>query len=371
MTGTDPVLNSQDEFAAEYTAKDLILYALALGFGSSEKSRDEELRFLFEDHVGFTAVPTFCLVLSFWADRGNRTSSCSGIQSFPPPMMRSMGVIPKQLLRVELPSELPVLHTYQSITWHHPLPIPSINKDSASSVVDSPISVLLASRFVSVAPKTTGTFVTTETVVCLRSVGSVTATESTRLCTLESTALILGFPPEHVIPYQNKKQAGDGRHRSNAPDNRAPDFEWTFSTTSTQALLYRVASGDTNAIHVDPYAASLLGGSESRPLLHGLCTLGIAMRAILQYPGSRSVNPFIQHLAGQFVKPVFVGDRLGVRIWPDKSQPREVREQVLFFTVHNMKTEETVVARGRAEVRHCAANQQPSGEATPLLKSNL
>jgi hypothetical protein len=56
---------SLSAFVAEYTAKDLILYALAIGFGSSDKHEKDELQFLYENHPHFSAVPTFPLVLIF------------------------------------------------------------------------------------------------------------------------------------------------------------------------------------------------------------------------------------------------------------------------------------------------------------------
>ena len=52
-------------FRVSYTAKDLILYALSLGMGSTNRD-DDELKFLYEHHDEFCAVPTFCLAFTFW-----------------------------------------------------------------------------------------------------------------------------------------------------------------------------------------------------------------------------------------------------------------------------------------------------------------
>jgi hypothetical protein len=65
---------SSSAFVAEYTAKELILYALAIGFGSSEKHERDELKFIYENYVHFSAVATFPLILPFWANRTRGTS---------------------------------------------------------------------------------------------------------------------------------------------------------------------------------------------------------------------------------------------------------------------------------------------------------
>ena len=79
--------HSQQFFAA-YTAKDLILYALSVGYG------DEDLKFVFEHDPDFQAVPTFPFVLAFWAQQQQKDhgrSSNDRMQPFPPNMMQEVG----------------------------------------------------------------------------------------------------------------------------------------------------------------------------------------------------------------------------------------------------------------------------------------
>src|SRR3546814_16035026 len=60
---------------------------------------------------------------------------------------------------------------------------------------------------------------------------------------------------------------------SSAADERAE-----LATRPEQALIYRL-SGDYNPLHADPAVAAAAG--LDRPILHGLCTYGIAGRALL------------------------------------------------------------------------------------------
>mmetsp|Transcript_3550 Transcript_3550/g.5451 ORF Transcript_3550/g.5451 Transcript_3550/m.5451 type:complete len:370 (-) Transcript_3550:989-2098(-) len=351
MTEPSPV-----EFFARYAAKDLILYALAIGFGSSTEQADKELRFLYENHDDFTAVPTFVLALQFWAAK-NRScggGNSYGIQQFPPPMMRQMGVVPKFCMRSKLPIELPVLHTWQSITWQRPLPMPSLGIKKEQ--FDLPVETKLQGRFISVVPKAVGTFVTNETSIFWEknkpSNSEKIGIEEERICTLRSTALVLGLR-DGVTPYQATENLPPPHKRSEIPTDRSPDYEWSYETTSVQALLYRVASGDSNSIHVDTSASVALGATEAKPLLHGLCTLGFVMRAIINFFSEKYSNIFVQHIECKFAKPVWVGDKLSVKLW--KMQiPLEMEDEfstnILMFTVHNHDTDDIVVDQGVAEL---------------------
>jgi acyl dehydratase len=122
-------------------------------------------------------------------------------------------------------------------------------------------------------------------------------------------------------PTQNKTR------RRNMPSSTPPDFEWSYRTTPNQALLYRLASGDFNAIHVDPSSTAMMVGNPDKPLLHGLCTLGIAMRGLLQMMTKGEVSPVA--LNAQFTKPVFVGDSLKLEAWLDDDSKDTVVFRVL------------------------------------------
>lgn len=88
----------------------------------------------------------------------------------------------------------------------------------------------------------------------------------------------------------------------------APGFADEIRTMPTAALLYRL-NGDRNPLHVDPERARRAGFD--RPILHGLCTYGIAayllVRSLCGYEPARLVS-----LAARFTSPVFPGETVRI-----------------------------------------------------------
>ena len=69
-----------------------------------------------------------------------------------------------------------------------------------------------------------------------------------------------------------------GPPAGNAPPERNPDGCVESQTLAQQALLYRLC-GDKNPLHADPEFAKM-GGFDT-PIIHGLCSYGIACKAIV------------------------------------------------------------------------------------------
>ena len=90
-------------------------------------------------------------------------------------------------------------------------------------------------------------------------------------------------------------------------------------TLPQSALLYRL-SGDSNPLHSSPHAAAAAGFP--RPILHGLCTYGLAARAILSalcdYDGGK-----LKEMYARFSAPVFPGET--IRFLMTKTSDAEVR----------------------------------------------
>ncbi len=107
---------------------------------------------------------------------------------------------------------------------------------------------------------------------------------------------------------------GQPGQRPVAPEfpDRAPDATVALPTREDQALLYRL-SGDRNPLHSDPWFAQTLAGFP-KPILHGLCTYGVAGRALVAELGGGDATK-VHAVAARFSSPVFPGETLTTSIW--------------------------------------------------------
>lgn len=84
-----------------------------------------------------------------------------------------------------------------------------------------------------------------------------------------------------------------------------------YQTSPEQAVLYRL-TGDLHPVHVDVEVAK--GYGFDRPILHGLCTLGIALRALGPAFGHHPAS--LRAATARLSAPVLPGDLLTVRAAP-------------------------------------------------------
>lgn len=107
---------------------------------------------------------------------------------------------------------------------------------------------------------------------------------------------------------------GQPGQRPAAPEipERDPDARVALPTREDQALIYRL-SGDRNPLHSDPWFARELAGFP-KPILHGLCTYGVAGRALVADLGGGDASK-ITAISARFTSPVFPGDVLTTSIW--------------------------------------------------------
>jgi acyl dehydratase len=96
------------------------------------------------------------------------------------------------------------------------------------------------------------------------------------------------------------------------PTQDTPDHVIDYPTSGQQALLYRLASRDYMPIHADPQLAHDAGFA--RPISHGLNTLGLACRAIINHvPGPVALS--LRTMAARFVSPAYPGDTIRVELF--------------------------------------------------------
>ena len=102
-----------------------------------------------------------------------------------------------------------------------------------------------------------------------------------------------------------------GPSASVAAPERAADLEVELPTLPQQALLYRLC-GDRNPLHSDPEFAAAAGFP--RPILHGLCTFGMACKAIVDACLDGDASR-VGSYGARFAGVVFPGEILRARIW--------------------------------------------------------
>ena len=122
------------------------------------------------------------------------------------------------------------------------------------------------------------------------------------------------------------------------PD-RAPDRVVDLPTLPRQALIYRL-NGDYNPVHIDPAVAAKAGFA--MPILHGLCTFGIACFGLIQQvcggDPARLAEIFVR-----FSRPVYPGDTIRLEMFEEKNAWR--------FRARTQERDEVVLDRGLARLK--------------------
>ena len=244
------------EIEHAYTEKDTMLYALGLGCGS-EADDHSDLKFTYEK--GLMALPTMAVVLAYpgnWLESKESTADYSQ-----------------------------VLHGEQYLTLHRPLP-PSGTVIGRGRVVD-----LLDKG------KEKGAVLYAERTILDKKTGEPIAT-MTSAAMLRGDGGFGGKPGPQPAPHK-------------LPDG-APTKHVDIKTYPNSALIYRL-SGDRNPLHADP-AAAAKGGFKT-PILHGLCTYGVAGRAIIK--ACCGGDPArLKSLQVRFSSPVLPGETIRTEMWP-------------------------------------------------------
>lgn len=265
-----------------YTWRDTILYALGLGYGSDPLD-PSQLRFVYEE--GLKVVPSLVNVLAhpgFWAKDPK------------------FGI-----------DWVKILHGEQEFELFKPLPVAGTVRGEYSIEAVEDMGADRGARLYQLKhlydAQTNEKLSTVRTVLFMRGDGGHGG---------------FGTPPA----------------TAEALPDGVPDKIVEIPTLPQQALIYRL-SGDHNPIHADPTPARKAGFEA--PILHGLCSLGIATRAIMQACTGGEPDT-LRSLSLRFSKPVFPGETLIVEIYENG---REIR-----FRCRVKERDQIVLDRGRAEV---------------------
>lgn len=246
-----------------YTEKDSILYGLGLGFGA-EPLNEDQLRYVFEEsEKGFAALPSMSVVLAgpgFWVREPE-----SGIDW------------------------VKILHGEQGFEIHKPLPL------AATVTAQTKLTQIIDKG------EGKGALLYTERTLVDKATGD-------KLATLTSTSFARGDggfggptgpqPSPHPLP------------------ETEPDITCDLPTLPQAALIYRL-SGDPNPLHASPSVATAAGFKA--PILHGLCTLGVASHAILKECCDYQPERF-KSLSLRFSSPVYPGETIRTEIWKNGSE---------------------------------------------------
>lgn len=127
-----------------------------------------------------------------------------------------------------------------------------------------------------------------------------------------------------------------GAELPTVPD-RAPTGTLDLPTQVIAPLIYRL-SGDYNPLHADPTVARKAGFE--RPILHGLCTYGIAAQALIRGLCDGDATR-LRGMAARFTKPVYPGDTIRTEWWQD------VNGGIQFRSI-SVERQEVVLDRGTA-----------------------
>lgn len=244
------------EVRQRVTPRDAVFYALSVGLGQDPLDA-RQLDFV-DAHRDLRVLPSMATVLAhpgFWL-----ADPSTGVDA------------------------VKVVHGEQRITLHHPLPKEGelIGRTRVTGLVDKGEgkgALLLSEKTITDA--TTGTLLAvTGSTTFLRGDGGFGGPSGPT-------------PPVNPIP------------------DSSPDITLDLPTRPEQALYYRL-NGDDNPLHASPDVAARAGFP--RPILHGLCTLGVVAHALLRELGQYETGA-MKSLSLRFSSPVLPGETIRTEIW--------------------------------------------------------
>ncbi|KAH6607705.1 peroxisomal hydratase-dehydrogenase-epimerase [Trichoderma cornu-damae] len=242
-----------------FTDRDAILYNIGVG------AKRRELKYVFEGAEDFQVLPTFGVIPPFSAE-----------------MPFDYGAIVPNF------SPMKLLHGEQYLEVRK-FPLPTAGR------------LVSRARLLEVVDKGTASVVKT-------GVTTVNAETGEHVFYNEMTVFLRGAGG-FGGPTKGKDRGA--ATAANEPPRRAPDVVVEDKTTEDQAAIYRL-SGDYNPLHIDPGFARL--GGFKAPILHGLCTFGVAGKAVYDRFGA------FRNIKVRFAGPVIPGQTIVTEMWREGSK---------------------------------------------------
>nr|CAB3254232.1 peroxisomal multifunctional enzyme type 2 [Phallusia mammillata] len=258
-----PNVAKKHKFAPLVTTHDrnaIILYAL--GVGASTKRKDN-LKFLFELHDEFCALPSYGVVPPFGSMMlGN---------------VEGLEINPTQ-----------ILHGEQYLEIYKPIPVEGKLTSQA--------------RIVDVLDKGSGAAI----------INNVETFDESgeKVFFNQFVTFVVG-----AGGFRGNRSSDEMKAVA-SPPKRAPDAVIEQKTNIDQAALYRL-SGDHNPLHIDPGFAAMGGFKE--PILHGLCSFGFSTRHVMEQYGNNDPK-MIKAVKVRFASPVIPGQTLRTEMWKEGSR---------------------------------------------------
>lgn len=252
-----------------YNERDVAIYALGVGACGQDAVDSDELKFVYhengQEHI--QVLPTFASLLTLG-------SLSNGLD------LPGFKYDPSLLL-----------HGQQYIEVYRPLPSKAslVNKVSLAGLQDKGKAAILEIETRSYEKGSDELLCMNRTTVFLRGAG--------------------GFSNSSQ-PFSYKNYPSNQGLAVKIPQTQ-PSAVCEERTQPSQALLYRL-SGDYNPLHSDPNVAKLAGFP--RPILHGLCTLGFAIKAIIKCI-CKGDPTAVKTISGRFLATVFPGETLITEMW--------------------------------------------------------
>ncbi|XP_051139652.1 enoyl-CoA hydratase 2, peroxisomal-like isoform X2 [Andrographis paniculata] len=251
-----------------YTERDVALYALGVGACSRDAVDDKELKYVYhqDGQQAIQVLPTFSVLFS---DLQSQLLEIPGLE-FDPRLL---------------------LHGQHYVEIYKPLPSNGclLNKAAVVGLHDKGKAAILDIEVLSYEKESGVLMCMNRLAIYLRGAGGFS--NSSQLYSHSK------YPSNPILVHKIPKTQ--------------PFAICEESTHPSQALLYRL-SGDYNPLHSDPTVAKIAGFS--LPILHGLCTLGFAVRAIIKTI-CRGDQNLIKNISGRFLLHVYPGETLVTEMW--------------------------------------------------------